>query len=219
MSKDRELNSGWLGSTEGSPQHASSGNSPSDVEKILQGCALESLQFNRDDLFFQAGIAAGRRSGGLRFFWPSAAAALLLVSIGLGVALHNQSRSIVGLETALAAVQQFPDATAGSPSSVPGLATLGGSTAEQASSGTQDDFEARPFADDRLRHWQRLASPAPLPPGRLTAMGWTEIGNGDWGMGNAASREPSEPTDHKQQSSPVHRPATYFELRQSYSEG
>ncbi len=230
MSEDRELNPGWLGSTEGSPQPSSHAGGAIDAERLLQNCLPEVLTFDRDQLFFQAGFAAGSAKRSLRLFWPSAAAAMLLVSIGLGVALHNQARSIAGLETALATAQNMQGATglatsgatAGSSSSVPGVPSHGDSTVGQASSGTSVDDTDRLFADDRLRHWQRLASPAPLPPGRLTALGWeqlpAEMGNGDWGMGNV-DRPTTQGMKINPDSSPPRRPATYLELLRTYGEG
>jgi len=51
----------------------------------------EGLATNRDELFFQAGYAAGSRHRSAQFFWPAAAASLLFVSLGLAAALAHQS--------------------------------------------------------------------------------------------------------------------------------
>src|SRR5262245_19190496 len=77
---------------------SSGGGLPPDLEQTLSKLEPEAVRVNRDELFFQAGYAAGRacslspgERGPRRYFWPSAAAAMLLISFGLAAALIQQS--------------------------------------------------------------------------------------------------------------------------------
>src|SRR5262245_36155602 len=81
---------------------------PPNVERILSKLEADPLALDRDELFFQAGYAVGLRNRTTRFLWPSAAAALLLVSVGLIAALaHQMNRSDLAAGRAVA-VNQTP---------------------------------------------------------------------------------------------------------------
>ena len=165
---------------------------PPNIQRILSKLEAEPLAVNRDELFFQAGYAAGSSNQTSRFFWPSAAAALLLVSVGLAAVLaHQVIRSDLVPDRAVAVDQAPPPQFA---ESVP-------VTAQQSIP-----------TDTRSRLWRRLASAAPLPPGQLTAMGWTEMperaGGGRWAEGSNERAEGSQDEE-----SPPRRPSTYLDLR------
>jgi hypothetical protein len=185
-----------------------------NAEQILRELQLQPLEINRDELFFQAGFAAGRRGRAVRYFWPSTVAALLLVCVGLGAMLAWQAGSISTLQTALAATQ--PTST-----SQGTLANLAQSALVDSRDIAVVDGNHHSLAHDQLRQWQCLASPAPLPPGQLTAMGWVEIPremrNGQQGTGGDAQQPPSEPSVEPE--SAPHHPATYWELMHLQREG
>jgi hypothetical protein len=61
--------------------------------RTLARLELEPLTVNRDELFFQAGYAAGLGARSLPRFWLSTAAALLLICLGLAAALIEHSAS------------------------------------------------------------------------------------------------------------------------------
>ena len=166
---------------------------PPNIQRILSKLEAEPLAVNRDELFFQAGYASGSSSRTSRFFWPSAAAALLLVSVGLAAVLaHQMIRSdLAGRQTI--AVKQSPAQP----------------LAESDSAGT----EVSTPTDSRSRLWQRLSSSATLPPGQLTAIGWSErpekVGSGQTGLRSDESPQDSSPR----------RPSTYLELMRSQNKG
>jgi len=162
---------------------------PPNVQRILSKLEAEPLAVDRDELFFQAGYAAGSCNRTARFLWPSAAAALLLVSISLAAALAHQIVQSGSARGQVVAVDQSPPQK--SAESVV-------ATAEQSMP-----------TDSRSQLWQRLASSTMLPRGRLTAMGWSELPS------SAASTKPS---DAEQESSP-HQPSTYLELMRSQNKG
>jgi len=129
---------------------SSAGDLPPDLEQTLSKLEPEALWANRDELFFQAGYAAGRACslspgervgvrGPRRYFWPSAAAAMLLISLGLAL-------------IQLSGIWRAPASLSHQISSLVPSAAL----------------------DQEETQWQILASRAALPPGRLTAMGWIE---------------------------------------------
>lgn len=177
----------------------SAGGRSIDPEQILL-CNLQpqALEVNRDELFFQAGFAAGiSHRSRFRLFWPSATAALLLVSIGLGSVLAWQVNSASALRMGVAAQQNSSD-----------------HEAARLADGERADSGELP-SDQRQRVWQRLASLTPLPAGYLTARGWvetpTETGNN--GTKSSSSIEPAKSDNGPQ------RPATYFELMRLQREG
>jgi hypothetical protein len=87
-----------------------------------------------------------------------------LVSAGLGAALVWQANSIGALRTELAAAERrFAQ----------NIARNGLDAAQQTDK--ERSGQDRLLADQRQRGWLRLASANPLPPGRLTAMGWEEM--------------------------------------------
>ena len=165
MSETRDLNS--------------TGSAPTDPEQLLKNLTPQPLELNRDDLFFRAGYDAGARHSRLSLAWPSTAAALLMVSIGLSAALVHQTTTL-------------PDATAD-------LGVPSGATAALPSSAT----------DQRLRDWQRLASPSSPPPGKLTALGWIE---------SATASPTDQPQPENKPSPSLRHPPTYFELLRNYRE-
>src|SRR5262245_6775757 len=89
------------------------GASPLDVARILAGLDPEPLRIERDELFFQAGLAAGARSlssgeragvRGLRYLrlWQATAAALLITCIGLSATTFRQSLQSAGTSQTVA---------------------------------------------------------------------------------------------------------------------
>ena len=120
-------------------------------------------------------------------FWLAIAAALLIACGGTAAfSLHQHFE----LQTALAIAEQRPSmgGTADSPSSGEPSAISDAHTAGLASSGTPMWLDNtligsnKLASDERLCDFRRLFSPAPLPPGRLTAGGWQEVAGGKWGM-------------------------------------
>jgi hypothetical protein len=172
----------------------SNGDSRPNPEQTLEEIPLEPLRFNRDELFFRAGYASGStaaQSSRARLLWPTAAAALLTLSLGLSAAVvHQAHRLQIAQTTAESRASPIPAST--DTSTLPQIAT---------------DIAEPPFAARQMRDWQRLASPGPLPPGHLTAMGWSE------------SHENPPTTDDNEAPSLPRRAPTYFELLQSYREG
>jgi hypothetical protein len=166
---------------------------PRIAERALARLEPEPLAVSRDDLFFQAGYAAGSRKRTIRFLWPSAAAALLLVSIGLAAALAHQI-----IRSSLAPGQTI--AANHSPS--------GRSNESVANTGQRSVP-----ADSRSQLWQRLASPTTLPPGQLTAIGWSELPE-KAGMGQAVVGGDESPKDTS-----ARPPSTYLELMRSQNQG
>jgi hypothetical protein len=161
------------------------------------------LDINRDDLFFHAGIAVGSRGSGSRYFWPSAAAALLLACTGLAAVLIWQVNSIGELRTALAVAEHLETQS-----------IARGDSGAKPQTDTERSGSDHFLVDERLRQWQRLASAAPFPPGRLTAMGWEQL-PGE--LGNGMQERQADRSDAPE-SSP-HRPATYLELMRLQREG
>lgn len=135
MSETRDLNS--------------SGDSAADPERWLRDLMPQPLEVNRDDLFFRAGFAAGARSRSVSLAWPSAAAALLLVCLGLGTAL----------------VRQNIHSSSASPSLVAKEQTEMAAQAPLASTAWKND--------QRSLDWLRSMSAA-TSPGKLTALGWID---------------------------------------------
>jgi hypothetical protein len=185
-------------------------NRPVDVERILSELEPQPLSINRDELLFQAGIAAGSRRRTAGLFWPSAVAALLLISCGLGTALVWQVVSIDSLKAALAVTEQ----------SVTQNISQSNSHA-RSQLDVEHDFSDRLSIELQQRRWLGLASTASLPPGRLTAMGWQELPaemrNEYWGIGNRLQRQQSD-SSVEPEAAP-HRPATYLELMRMQREG
>jgi hypothetical protein len=186
--------------------------SPTDVESLLRSLSPESLSVNRDELFFQAGYAAGAKTKGARLFWPSAAAALLVFCIGLGVAVQRQT---VALHSALAAAERGANAH---PSAVatdnPTKPTSEAKSQDVALAEHDHQFLAQNgqsnFDEQRVRDWEKLATANFREHDRLTARGLVE------------SREDFlEPASESDEASPElrSRPKTYFELRQLHLEG
>jgi hypothetical protein len=171
---------------------------PPNIQRILSKLEAEPLSVNRDELFFQAGYAAGSSSRTSRFFWPSAAAALLLVSAGLAAVLAHQI-----IRSGLAPGQTI---------------AVNHSHSPQLTESVSQTAQASMPADIRSKLWQRLTSSTTLPRGQLTAIGWSElpakVGGGQWAMGSRDQPDES----HDRQSSP-HRPSTYLELMRSQNEG
>ncbi len=175
-----------------------SGKHSGDAEQVLNDLLPQPLEINRDDLFFQAGFAAGITQVGAKnslspweragvrvpgVFWPSAVAALLLVCVGLGAALISDAVSMNRMQQVLAATGHASTATV---------------TRSESETDKQVD-EARTsgdrlFADRQQRSWLRLASAASLPPGRLTAAGWEEI--------------PQSATNGESKDNPLDKPGT-----------
>jgi len=173
---------------------------PVNPEQVLSELAPQPLAISRDELFFHAGFAAGSHRLADRIFWRSAVAALLLVCVGLGAATMRQVISINSLRTELAAAER------GFAQSV---ARNGLDAAQQTDK--ERSGQDRLLADQLQRGWLRLASANPLPPGRLTAMGWEEM-----------------PRDQAQEIQPAAAPApdsaspppkTYLELMRLQTEG
>jgi len=164
---------------------------PPSIQRVLSKLEAEPLAVNRDELFFQAGFAAGSRKRTARFFWPSAAAALLLMCAGLVAALLSQGNRTASTAKQQAFALNLPDQQ----------------SAQEAPART----ERTVVGELQSRLWQRLASTAPLPPGQLTAIGLTEMparaDRGGWAAGDdghgGASREQE----------PARQPTTYLELR------
>jgi len=183
---------------------------PPDVSRILGGLNPQPLEVNRDELFFQAGFAAGRSGRASRYFWPLAVAAMVMACVGLGAMLIWQARSIRELQTELA-VAERADAQS---------IARSGTTAKPQADGERYDGE-RFLINERQRGWQRLALLAPLPPGRLTALGWEEsprgLRSGQWEMGDATGE--LESSRSAQPETAPRRPATYLELMRQQREG
>ena len=182
-------------------------NRPVNVERILSELEPQPLAISRDELFFQAGFAAGSRRHTVRLFWPSAVAALLLISCGLGAALvwqNNSPRSSV-------AVLTLPSPMLGENSEL----------AAKPQTDMERDVNNRFLVDFRQRGWQRLASAAPLPSGRLTATGWQELPpemrRVERRVENGTGESDSSPSTDRE-FSPQH-PATYLELMRQQGEG
>jgi hypothetical protein len=189
----------------------------------LQSCLPEALAVDHEQLFFQAGFAAGSAKRSMRLFWPSAAAAMLLLSIGLGVALYRQAMAVDDLQTLLASARSSPGQAVGPIQNAANAANDLPAKPQTQVLNAAVDINDRLFSDDRLRRWQRLASPAPLPPGRLTALGWEQLPAemASWGMGNGGSSRSrsSIESESERDSRLPHRPATYLELLRLYQEG
>jgi hypothetical protein len=192
-------------------------NTPSsDLETLLRSLSPEPLSTNRDELFFRAGYAAGAKTRGARLFWPSAAAALLVVSIGLGIAMQRQT---VALHTALAAQNPLPvgEGRVRAPENLAdGNQPNRNSEAIRATSTQLTAQHPHPnplpmgegeFYNDRLRGWQQLANANFYQHGRLTARGLIESPDD---VPQPAQDSPAVPTS---------RPRTYLELRQLHLEG
>jgi hypothetical protein len=172
-------------------------NSDPNFERMLRELEPQRLEISRDELFFQAGYAAGVKNRSRRFFWPAIAAALLIAFGGTVVFALRQHSDLLA---ALAAAER--------PNSPMPLAIDDG--AKPQAVGTVVD---RFVADERLRDFRRLFSLAPLPPGRLTAGGWQEARAEMGNVGGRADRS------EENESLPPHRPATYLELLHRYQEG
>lgn len=165
-----------------------------EIEATLQGLLPEGLTIDRDQLFYRAGYVAAKASltsdvgDSPRSFlrvkiWPAAAAALLLVSVGLGLSFYRQSVDIKSLRTALA-VQEEEMLAASRGRVSPRREEAANDLAEsvhESSAALARVSERRDHGDEnilynrRARELQRLASTEPLPPGRLTALGWREL--------------------------------------------
>ena len=186
-------------------------NRDPEFERMLRELAPERLEVSRDELFYQAGFAAGAQNRSRRFLWPAIAAALVIACGGLAAYSLRQHSELVA---ALAATSDLR---------APIAVVAEESTKPQSDAVVVD----RSLPIERQRDWRWLISSAPMPPGRLTAGGWQAaraevgtargpMGNGEWGMGNSAEPRPSESGADK---NIPHRPATYRELMQRYQEG
>jgi hypothetical protein len=172
-------------------------NPDPNLERMLRELEPQRLEVSRDELFFQAGYAAGAKNRSRRFFWPAIAAALLIAFGGTAVfALRQHSDLLAALAVAERPISPKP-------------VVIDDGAKPQAVGAVVDRF----VADERLRDFRRLFSLAPLPPGRLTAGGWqetrAETGNVGGRPDRAGENEPLRP----------HRPATYLELLHRYQEG
>jgi hypothetical protein len=166
---------------------------PPNIQRILAKLEAEPLAVNRDELFFQAGYASGWSSRTSRFFWPSAGAALLFVSVGLAAVLaHHIIRSGLAPGHAVAVNQAPPQPLAESVS---------------------DNAQPSMPADSRSRLWQRVVSSTALPRGQLTAIGWSEP------PAKAGSGQSAVGSDESPQDSSPRRPSTYLELMRSHNRG
>ena len=157
------------------------------MSRILAGLDPEPLRIERDELFFQAGMAAarslstGERAGvrGLNSLrlWQATAAALLVACIGLSTTAFRQGM----ISTTDSSSGISTGATAGLPSS-------------GSARGTDINDH---FLTDRLRtrKWQQLASADFLPPGRLTALGWSELSSEELAARSRASAESPQESD------------------------
>jgi hypothetical protein len=186
-------------------------NRDPDFERMLRELTPERLEVSRDELFFQAGYAAGARNRTHHFIWPAIAAALLIGCGGLAAySLQQHSELLAALATA--SDLKAPIAVA---------------LEEVAKPRTDAVVVDRALAIERQRDWRWLISSAPMPPGRLTAGGWqaarADVGNAEWGMGNGESipfsRDAKGSAPSATDSNSPHRPATYRELLQRYQEG
>jgi hypothetical protein len=174
---------------------------PDDGLQILSDLQPQPLEVNRDELLFQAGFAAGKNHRGTRYFWPSAVAALLLVCVGLGARVISDVISMNRMHQEIAASKNAPTQTIAQ---------------SEPEAGQQTDetrtYHDRFFTDRQQRAWLRLASAAPLPPGRLTAAGWEDMPQSAI-SGQSKDNLPDKPD------APPHRPATYLELMRTQGEG
>src|SRR6478672_11334251 len=141
---------------------------PPNIQRILSKLEAEPLAVDRDELFFQAGYAAGSCNRTARFLWPSAAAALLLVSISLAAVLAHQIIRSGSAGGQVVAVSQSP-------------------RQPLAESAPMTAPESMP-TDSRSQLWRRLASSTMLPRGQLTAIGWSELPD-SVGSGRSAVEE------------------------------
>ncbi|HTQ38820.1 MAG TPA: hypothetical protein VMJ32_07315 [Pirellulales bacterium] len=182
-------------------------NLPPETARILGQLQPEPLEINRDELFFQTGLAMGTRRHASPHIWPAVAAALLLVSIGLSMVVVRQHGAILSLQTGAT-----------------GFASAGPSA--DAESNSRFAASDPRFPSQQQRDWLRLASAAPLPPGRLTAAGWEALPPDSTDAARAATvreRNANPPTgdspDSTNPDSTPHRPATYLELMRLQREG
>ena len=202
--------------------HGQAKSARAEIPQIITDLQPQALEVNRDELFFQAGYAAGSNSGGMPKMWPVAAAALLLISVGLASALTYQTMALHSTQYALKWMDKSQATIAVNAANPPLGRELG--TERQAAAeavDNQSSFQSyRIGLDERSLRWQRLASPAPLPPGRLTAMGWEprQVRNGEWGVGNERNERPPN-SDEPPASSKPHRPSTYLDLLRLQQEG
>ncbi|HZZ29451.1 MAG TPA: hypothetical protein VFE46_15745 [Pirellulales bacterium] len=186
-----------------SPDHL-----PPEVARMMDQLHPEPLQINRDELFFQAGRAAASSRHTTRHVWPAAAAALFVIGVGLCAALVLQGRTIDSLRLALA----------DSPTVGPRVAQNNLDVQPQASLA---QYNGDRFLAHSQLNWLRLASATPLPPGRLTAMGWEELPPEAVQAESAIeSMLPDSPSNRSAEpNSTPHRPATYLELMRQQREG
>ena len=76
-------------------------NHDPEFERMLRELAPERLEVSRDELFFQAGYAAGARNRSRRFIWPAIAAALVIACGGLAAySLQQHSELLASLAAA-----------------------------------------------------------------------------------------------------------------------
>jgi hypothetical protein len=172
-------------------------NSDPNFEQMLRELEPQRLEVSRDELFFQAGYTAGAKNRSRRFFWPAIATALLIAFGGTAVFALRQHSDLLA---ALASAEPLK-----APISVP----IDDGAKPQAVIAVVDSN----LSDERLRDFRRLISPAPLPPGRLTAGGWQEARAEMGNVGRQGDRS------EENESLPSHRPATYLELLHRYQEG
>ena len=179
---------------------AGSAGGGQNTERLFGELQLEPLEVNRDELFFQAGVAVGARKHSRHRFLLIANAALIFLCVGLGALLIRQTAvnkvtqgESVAMESAPARQNSVSNLNAG-------------------------DTQLQPDVR-RLLQWDRLTSKGALPPGHLTAAGWQEepleMGSAEWGAGNESSKRQSDSDSDKWQ----HRPATYLDLMRMQKEG
>jgi len=175
----------------------SADGAPPNTQQTLSKLEPEPLAVNRDELFFQAGYAAGSSNQTTRFFWPSAAAALLILSISMAAALaHHIIRS----------------------DSAPGQAVaVNQATGQRFGERLPTTAQQSMATDSRSQLWQRLASSTTLPRGQLTAIGWSELpermGSGQPVVGGEESGAGSQDRE------PPRLPSTYLELMRAQNKG
>jgi hypothetical protein len=152
------------------------GAQPLDVARILAGLDPEPLRIERDELFFRAGFAAGSRSHSSVRLWQATAAALLIACIGLSAAAFRQVIIPTSDSNTVALVKP--------------------PVADSPTIASKNPIDPSP-ADLRTRKWQQLASADMLPPGRLTALGWSELSSEELAARSSNSADAPPASDSK----------------------
>lgn len=174
MSENRELN----------------GGEPADIERTLRTLVPAPLNFEREDLFFRAGVALGHARQSPQMIWPSIAAALAVLCAGLGTTVYHQSSEL-----------RLASDSHGRPSTI----------AQSVEVPAANRSDLKSFSTSATETaLARLASPAPLEPGRLTAAGWI--------VTSPDERDDSTQTD-RQSPPQTRQPRNYRDLLQTELEG